>query len=153
MIDAAVSASVSVPLPGALTATGGTCNENFAVGNGLRYTALVGCLQVDGGKPLGQQHLAAFKHSCGGDPNLTFVALVFIQCTMLDTVRPVVSAFRKAEAVKAPADLFEKRGAGLIGGVFPNSFEKTDCFLFYICISCLISLAYVGYYKKSVSLS
>ena len=75
--------------------------------------------------------------------------LAFVQCPTLDTVRLVVSASRIAEAVMASADLFEKRSAGLIGGVFPGAFETADFCLFYFYISFVISIIYVGHHTIS----
>jgi len=53
-----------------------------------------------------------------------------VQCATLDTASLFVSAIWTAEAVTAPTNLFEKSGAGFIGGVFPGLFETTDYFLF-----------------------
>ena len=75
------------------------------------------------------------------------MTVAFVQCAKFDTASQIVSTCRTAEAVTTPANLFEKRGAGLIGGVFPGSFELTDRFLLHICIFCLISMVYVGYYE------
>ena len=45
--------------------------------------------------------------------------------------------------------LFEKCSAGLISGVFAGPFEIADFFLFYFCISFIISMIYVGMLYKN----
>ncbi len=104
--------------------------------------AFVGANQVNGGKPLGQRHPAAVEHGAGRDRGLTPAALALVQCATFDMVSLVMITSRAAEAVPAPANLFQQPSAGLLSGEFSGPFKITDFVLFHVNLYYIISMVY-----------